>query len=372
MDWEQIRALFPAVENHVYLNTASGGAMSRYAVEEANRYYSEIHALADIPWDDWIARAEEVRGRAARFINASPDEIAFIPNASLGLNHAARLLVGAGDVLAPEDDFPSVTLPWLQLGVPVHFIPSDQRGAVSVDRITAMLRPGTKVLTTSFVQFQSGFRQDLQALGALCRAHGLVFIVDATQGLGAAAVDVQRDNIDVLVCSGYKWLTAGYGIGLLYIRKDVLQGRPLPAVGWRSARNPYELHNDRLDLASNAVALELGHPPFPGIFTLGGALRVFEAAGMERIEERVHALNDHLYRRLEGIGFSGFVRRERMERAGITMLDTPAPREITAALKQQDILVAARGGRIRVALHFYNDTGDIDRFVAALAPMLKG
>lgn len=371
MDWRQIRALFPAVEDHVYLNTASGGAMSRYAVEEANRYYGEIHAFADAPWDDWIARAEAVRGRAAHFINAAPDEIAFLPNASLGLNHAARLLADTGEVLAPADDFPSVTLPWLHLGIPVHFIPSDQRGAVSTDRIASMLHPGMKVLTTSFVQFQTGFKQDLQALGALCRTNGLAFIVDATQGLGAAAIDVQRDNIDVMVCSGYKWLTAGYGIALLYIRKEILEGRAMPAVGWRSARNPYQLQNDRLDLASDAVAFELGHPPFPGIFTLGGALRVFEAAGMERIEERIQDLNDHLYRRLDDIGFSGFIHRERMERAGITMLDAGALGEIAADLKEQNIFVAARGGRIRVALHFYNTTADIDRFVAALAPRVR-
>lgn len=371
MDWNEVRALFHAVENQVYLNTASGGAMSRYAVEEARRYYEENHAFADALWDDWLARAEEVRGRVARFLNAEPDAIAFLPNASLGLNHAARLLNGTGDVLTMADDFPSVTLPWLQLGVPVEFVPADEHGVVSVDCITERLRPRTKVLATSFVQFQNGFKQDLQALGALCRAHGLTFIVDATQGLGAAAIDVERDKVDVLVCSGYKWLTAGYGIAILYIRKEVLEGRALPAVGWRSARDPYRLLNDRLDLASDTIAFELGHPPFPGIFTLGGALRVFESVGMERIEDRVQALNDELYRRLDDIGVSTFTRRAREERAGITMLHLDAPGEVAAKLKEQNIFVAARGGRLRVALHFYNTPGDIDRFVTALARILK-
>ena len=273
IDWQAIRALFPAVERYTYLNTASGGVMSAYAAEAAKRYYDEAHTQADVLWDAWLDRAEQVREQTARFLNAAPDEIAFLPNASLGLNLAAHLFDGEGGVLTTEDEFPSDTLPWLQRGYPVRFIPTAADGSVLVETIAEAIDPESRFLVTSTVQYRTGFRIDLAALGRLCRSRGLTFIVDATQGIGVFPIDVQQQQIDVLVFSGYKWATAGYGIAVLYIRKEHLAGRALPMAGWRSARDPYVLRNDQLDLAAHTTALELGHPLFPGIFALGGALR---------------------------------------------------------------------------------------------------
>ncbi|MCH8267210.1 MAG: hypothetical protein IH846_06825, partial [Acidobacteria bacterium] len=84
----------------------------------------------------------------------------------------------------------------------------------------------------------------------------------------------------------------------ILIREDLLASRALPMVGWRSARTPYALVNDRLDLAAHTTTLELGHPLFPGIFALGGALRLFEEIGSDQITARSHALTAYLHRRL--------------------------------------------------------------------------
>ncbi len=73
-------------------------------------------------WDDWLQRLERTRVQFATLINAQPEEIAFIQNASLGLNFAAQMFDNQMEVLTISDEFPSVTLPWLQQGYPVRFI----------------------------------------------------------------------------------------------------------------------------------------------------------------------------------------------------------------------------------------------------------
>ena len=371
LDWEAIRKLFPAVDRYTYLNTASGGVMSAYAAKAARRYYDEAHTQADVLWDTWLDRAEQVRRQTARFLNADPEEIAFLPNASLGLNLAAHLFEGQGAVLTTEDEFPSDTLPWLQRGYGVHFIPTCADGSVTLETIAEAIDAESRYLVTSAVQYRTGFRIDLTALGRLCRSHGLAFIVDATQGVGVFPLDVRQQQIDVLVFSGYKWATAGYGIAVLFIRKEHLQGRALPMVGWRSARDPYVLHNDQLDLAAHTTALELGHPLFPGIFALGGALRLFEEIGRNRIEKRVRTLTAYLHEQLDAHNIALLSTRNPAHQSGITMLGVEEPQRVVDALKAQDIFVAARGQGIRVSLHCYNNHADIDRLIEALASVLR-
>jgi len=365
-DWTSVRALFPALDRYTYLNTASGGVMSNYAAEAAKRYYDEAQQFAEVCWDSWLARAEKVREQTARLINADPDEIAFLPNASLGLNFASQLFDNTGTVLTTEDEFPSGTLPWMQREYPVRFLPTEEDGSITIQTIEAAVDSGSRHLVTSLVQYGTGFRHDLEALGNLCRKRDLTFIVDATQGIGAFPVDVRSQQIDVLVFSGYKWATAGYGIAVLFLRKELLASRAMPMLGWRSAREPYALINDQLVLASHPTALELGHPLFPGIFAMGGALRLFEEIGAGRIHARVEELTGYLHQRLAERNIPILSTLDPAHRSGITMLVSENPGEVVEALKEQEIHVAARGRGIRVSPHFYNTPEDVDRLVQAL------
>src|SRR4030095_15093392 len=103
---------------------------------------------------------------------------------------------------------------------------------------------------------RSGFRQDLESLGNLCRLRGVTFAVDASQSIGAIPIDVRRAHVGALAFSGYKWTMAGYGIAVLYISRELLAGRRLPIAGWFSARDPEAGINDRLGFKRTAPAAE--------------------------------------------------------------------------------------------------------------------
>src|SRR5437867_12155053 len=102
-------------------------------------------------------------------------------------------------------NFPVVRCPGFSSGIEWILCVSRDRGVIDVDDLQRSIAAHTRVLVTSSVQFATGFRQDLAALGRLCRERNLIFVVDATQGMGVFTIEVVASGIDFLVFSGYTW-----------------------------------------------------------------------------------------------------------------------------------------------------------------------
>lgn len=184
-DWNSARALFPALRKYVFVNAAGGAPLSRPVAEAGARYYREALEHGDAYWESWLNRLEDARKGLARLINASPQEVAFTLNTSHGMSLLSGALKGRGTVLTMQDEFPSSTLAWLNAGYKVKFL-KPENGKYPVNTIEKSLTRDVKVLVTSYVQYSTGFRQDLEAVGRLCRGKGVIFVVNATQALGAS------------------------------------------------------------------------------------------------------------------------------------------------------------------------------------------
>ena len=186
MDIDRVRAEFPITERAVYLNHAAVGPIPR----RSQRAMTEaIEAYLVLDRTGWADRDRHVRARSAALINARPDQIAFIKNTSEGLSLAANGIDWrAGDnAIVPAGDFPSVVYPWLNLaaqGVEARLIEA-RDGRISLDDLRAAIDGRTRAIAISTVQFKTGFRSDLAAIGDLCHRHDLLFVVDGIQSLGA-------------------------------------------------------------------------------------------------------------------------------------------------------------------------------------------
>jgi selenocysteine lyase/cysteine desulfurase len=369
-NWNAIRAQFPALSNLTYLNTAGGCALPTQAANAGRQYFDEMEINGDVCWPQWLERTESVRQQFADYISATPEEIAFVSNASLAMNFAQKY-APPGDVLLIDEDFPTVTLPWLAAERKTQFTKPESDGRVDLLQMEKSIKSSTSCIAVGHVNYSTGFCLDLGELSELCTRRGLFLVVDATQSLGAIPIDVSATSIDCLLMSGYKWSTAGYGIGVMYLKREHLQSNKLPAAGWRSAKIPYEMKYDSIDASDCAAALELGHPPFPGILALGGSLKLLSDVGQGEIFERIIFLSDYLHRKLEPIvGVSIISTAERKHRSGITMLEVSDPDAICSALKEKDVFISVRNGLLRVSTHFYNLESDIDKFVSELRTLL--
>jgi cysteine desulfurase / selenocysteine lyase len=366
IDWEKIRAKFPAASNYVYLNCAGGAPMSDMAANEGKRFYDEMLSGGDTYWDEWLIRKEKVREKLAGFINANPQELAFTLNTSHGMGQIAAMLEGVGDVLTMHDEFPSTTFPFLHLGFNLKYV-TPENGIYSIENIEKNITPNTRILVSSYIQYNTGFKQNLTALGELCRKHQLIFVVNATQGIGAFPVDVEKIGADFMVFTCLKWTLAGYGIGGLYINKKWLGNLPFPAAGWRSTDNPEIMNNRELTMKSDASATEVGCSHFPNIFALGGAIDLLNEIGQENVTNHILALNDYLEKGLKEIGIEILSITKPEHRSGITIINVDNPKKVAETLFEQKIYVSVRGEGLRISFHIYNNQSDVDRLIEGLS-----
>ena len=377
-----LRSRFPITSTHTYLNHAGMCAPPRESARAAADLAHLHSATADLRWLERNRRFEEVRALAARLMGAArPEEVAFLGNTSDALSVvAAGLDWREGDnIVGAEGEYPSNVYPWLALGRQgVEYRTAKERGGrIDPQELVDRMDDRTRVLALSWVQFATGDRADLAALGAECRRRDVLFVVDAIQGLGVLRLDVEAAGVDVVASGTHKWLLGPEGLGLLYISDRVVERiRPLRA-GWRSVEDMFEWGKIDLTWNDGAKRHEPGTLPALAILALGASLELLHEVGPERIEERALAL---ARRAAEGLAERGFellrggreIDAPAQERSSIVTAVHPKveAREIEAALKERGIVAAARVGRFRVSPHFYNTEAEIDRLLGALDEIL--
>jgi selenocysteine lyase/cysteine desulfurase len=355
------------------MNHAALGPLPRTAVERVCRLGTSLAESGDELWTARLAEAERVRGLAARLVGANrPHEIAFVQNTSDGLSVVAEGLdwQPGDNVVGANCEFPANVYPWMRLaskGV-TYRQAHEREGRVDAEDLLALVDDRTRVVALSWVQFASGFRSDLAYIGAACRERGVLFVVDAIQGLGALGFDVERDFVDVFSADAHKWLLGPEGIGLLYVSDRVVDRIEPVRVGWTSVRDWIKWTRYDLTYREGAGRFECGTLNMLGIHALGASLEVLLDEGIDAIERRVLALTDRLVTGLEERGFAIVSSRRPGEASAIVAATHPRelPQAIVRRLRERGILVAHRAGRVRISPHFYNTEDEIDNLLRAL------
>lgn len=364
MDASSLRKNYPALAEQTYLNTASCGLISEATATAAQQFYQELLEEGGAARNDWYAQISVLRQEVAAWLGAEADEVALLPNFSVACNYVARALTGYSRVLLLDSDYSSLTLPWLLPDYQVHHFSAAPNGAIDLNGLEDQVKKHRiEVLAISHVQYASGFCIDLETLGRCCRDWGVLLVVDATQSLGVMPIDLRRLPVDILIGSGYKWMTAGFGNALLFVRRELHDRLMVPAAGNNSFDSSSTVRS-RADLRFSPRLLEVGHYDFASLRALRQAVRELRAIGQEAIHARVKALTNYLYAHLPA---SVEVVSDYAEahRSGITVLRGGA--ELEQILLKQKIITSARPQGVRISVHFYNNEADIDRLCQELA-----
>jgi selenocysteine lyase/cysteine desulfurase len=364
------RAEFPVTSRCVYFDHAGVAPVSRRVAAAVRAFATDACDFARLHYRVWEERAEVVRARAADLVGAEADEIAFVANTSDGLaTIAGGLDWRAGDsVVVPAEEFPANVYPWwdlARLGVETRTVPIEH-GRLTVDAVARVMDASTRVLSVSAVDFATGQRRPLAALGALCWTRGVLFCVDAIQALGAVRLDVTRDQIDCLAADGHKWLCAPEGCGVLYVSRRWSDRIAPSRLGWKSVVDHGRYLPYHFEIKADAGRFECGSLNFLGIHALGAALDLLTEVGSAVVEAAVLAntalLRDELRRR----DYVVLSPDEPAERAGITTTRVDDPVRVVAALRAVGVLASPRGGGVRLSPHFYCDASDVARCLDAL------
>ena len=365
MDKQALRALFPVTRNVIYFNHAAVGPLSARAYEAMEGHARDQRDFGATHWREWYAEYVKLREAAARLIGAQPDEIAILKNTSEGISFVAEGLrwIAGDNVITTALEFPSNWTPWKRL---------ERRGVETriaklptVDAIEPLIDERTRLITVSSVAFHNGFAADLDAIGALCARHNVLFCVDAIQSVGALRIDVRRSNIAFLASDGHKWMCGPEGAALFYVAAEHREELNVVESGWTNVDRKGKFIGCGTDLLPDARRFEAGSLNTNGIYGLRAAIELLLEIGIEAIENEVVRLTTVLRNKLRDIGFEVEETRSAIVGATPPNVEMSIVR-LHRLLDEERIITAPREGLLRLSPHVYNDDGEIDRVIEVL------
>jgi selenocysteine lyase/cysteine desulfurase len=367
MNPEKIKQEFPVAQNRIFFDHAKVSPLPNRVREAVAEFVNDASSFGTANYADWMAKVESVRASFAKLIHADPGEVAFVKNTSEGISIVANGIdwKPGDNVVIPDIEFPANVYPWWnlkRLGVETRFVHAVD-GRVLFDDLTAQTDDRTRLISISSVECNSGFRTDLNRIGAFCKEKGILFCVDAIQSLGVLPMDVKRDHIDFLSADGHKWLMSVEGLGGFYISSEAMdQVRPA-VVGWNSMVNPCDFMNYDFTLRPNAGRFEEGTFNTMSIQAFGAALSLFHEVGVENIEKRIMSLGDNILDQLKRRNFKVLNSVVPEERSGIISFEGELDlKKLLGFMTENKVSLTIRDGIVRLSPHFYNSENEIDRF----------
>ena len=240
-----------------------------------------------------------VREKAAEFFGAwGGESVAFTSNATEALNIAIEGLVKKGDhVITTQAEHNSVLRPLYRKekeGAELTILPADEKGNFSLADMEKAVRQNTTAVICTHASNVTGNLFPAEEIGNLCRRHGLLFILDASQSAGEAFIDMQSMHIDVLCFTGHKGLMGPQGTGGICVDPQVKI--PPFKTGGSGILSFDREHPDCMP-----EALEAGTLNIHGLAGLGAAFDYLRETGLEKIIEHEKRLAKLFYEEVKDI-----------------------------------------------------------------------
>jgi cysteine desulfurase / selenocysteine lyase len=373
------RREFPICASKIYCAHAADAPLPR-RVAEAMKESVERASTDARNYEIELERIAETRTLVARLLGADEEEIAFTGPTASGLNAVANGLdwKSGDEIVCYLDDYPANVYPWLALekhGVKPVLLETALIGEITPEIVERALTKRTKLVALTSANYCSGYRVDLDAIGALCAEHDVLFSVDAIQTLGAFPAPLKQ--IDFLSAGAQKWMLGPSGAGILYVKKtraDLL--RPPILGGWNVVSPNF--------IAQREVEFETGGRKFePGAYThsvlagLRAAVELLLEAGLNEISNTIRTVNQSLRDQLVPAGFEFLSPDDQKHRCGILTFRHPqvSSDALWEVAAKHGIVISLRFDRanqswLRVSPHFYNTEAEMKKIADVLSQQL--
>jgi cysteine desulfurase / selenocysteine lyase len=370
---------FPLSHEHIYLNHAS---ISPLPQRTRRKMEWAVSRLAEQPSHHFAHEGrpamEAFAAQAAAYVGAAEAyEVVPITTTSAALS-AVALAVDwqAGDnVIFCEVEFPANAFPWLSLareGVEARVAPT-VKGGLTLTAVEPLVDKRTRLIAVSAIQFFTGHRADLAALGAFCRDRGIIFVVDAIQAIGHMKIDVQAMNIDVLATGGQKSLLAAPGTGFMYVREAVCATMRPRIIGPNATVDYLHWLDYNMTPLPGAQRFWSGTPNLVGIFGAMESLTLISELGVEAIDRHTTMLAAESMTLLAERGYelATFAGEHGPIVTFKTGVDGATTDSLVTYLAENKVAVVKHLDRagvpyVRISFHCYNNIEEAHRFIALL------
>jgi selenocysteine lyase/cysteine desulfurase len=386
------RADTPACARRVHLNNA-GAALTPHVVHQT------VTAHLDLEDELGGYEAAEARRDALRqvyqdlghLIGAGARNVAVVQSSTLAFAQALLAFdFSPGDtILTSRADYASNQIMYLSLarrrGIEIIRAPDATEGGIDPDAVRSLVahrRPSLVALT--WVPTNSGLVQPAPAVGEICRAAEVPYLVDACQAIGQMPVDVEALHCDYLAATSRKFLRGPRGIGFLYVSDSALAAGAHPLL--------VDMHGaswtdpDAFALAPDARRFETWEMPYALVLGLGAAVAYALEVGISTAHQRAWALAAYARERLarvpgvrvldRGPALCAIVTVQPAGRDGAGLKLALRARGInTSSPDREDAVIDMDEKRVSTALrispHYYNTAEEIDVAAAALEELLS-
>ena len=386
------RRHFSLPDDFHYLNCAYMGPLPMVAEQAGIEGLRGKRFPQAIAPEDFFAPVDGVRERFARLIGApEPNRIATVPSVSYAVSTIARnTRAGRGsNIVIVHEQFPGNVYPWRRLvaeqGGELRVVtppgevgggsrPTGGRGEGWTGRILDRIDAGTVAVAMGTVHWTDGTRFDLKAIRARTREVGAALVLDGTQTVGAAPLDVAALSPDALIVAGYKWLLGPYSLSLAWFGERYLDGVPLEEtwIARRGSENFAGLVEYVDEYQPGALRFDVGQRSnFALIPALSASLDLVLRWRPERVSAYCASLMDGAFARLRNLGVRVEDSRWRSPHLfGLGLPPATDPDRLRAALARHRVGVSFRGASVRVSPNAYNDGADVAALVAAFEEAL--
>jgi cysteine desulfurase / selenocysteine lyase len=317
LDVKRLRADFPILEREIhgyplaYLDSASSTQKPRAVIESLvdtySSSYANVHRGVYTLAEETTTRYEGARETVRAFLGAaSTREVIFVRDTTEGLNLVAyawgRKHLRAGDVIvATEMEHHSNLVPWQflanQTGALMRYVKIDDEGGLDLASLEQAAADGpVRLVAAVHISNSLGTVNPIAELGAWCRAHDAVLVVDGAQSAPHRPIDVQALGCDFFAFSGHK--LGGPGSGALYGREERLREMdPFMTGGEMISRVTLE-NTSWNDLP---YKFEAGTPAIAENIALGVAIDYLTGVGLEAVARHERELTAYAYERLSHV-----------------------------------------------------------------------
>jgi cysteine desulfurase family protein (TIGR01976 family) len=381
LDVHAVRARFSALQRPLALFDAPGGTQCPDEVIDAiAAYLRESNANVDAPYATSLRTNELVawsRERAASFLGCSAAEVAFGPSMTalnFLLTRAFGRTLRAGDeIVVTALDHDGNVAPWLELaqdlGVVVHVAGLTEDLEVDYDDLARLLSGRTRVVAFPVAANSVGTAPDVERIVGLAHAADALAWADAVHYAPHGPIDVAAWDVDVLICSPYKFF--GPHLGLAYGRRELLES-------WR----PYKVRPSPNEPVGRRF--ELGTLPHELLAGFVAAVDYVDSLGWDAIVAREQSLGERFLGGFpEGVELYGLRTTEGRVPTFCFNLPGWRPDAAAAALAERDLAVwhgnyyaletmrylGLEYGAVRAGIVHYNTEDEVDRLLAALSEL---
>lgn len=389
-DIKRAREETPASKEFIHFNNAGASFMPIPVSKALHEYLYKEEEIGGYETEALYTESlSTVYSSAAKLLNCSSDEIAFVENATRAWDMAFySFKFNFGDkILTTIAEYGSNVVAYLhqarRFGVEVVFVPNDEFGQIDVKALSNMIDERVKLISITHIPTGGGLVNPAKAVGKIANAAGIPYILDSCQSVGQIPIDVEEIGCDILCITGRKYLRGPRGTGLLYVRNSLLNELEPPMLDQHAAKliSPTEYI-----IRTDSKRFENWEQYCAGKYALGVAIDYALSWELDAIQKRIYSLAGNLRQKISQID-GVHSTDDGVEKCGIITFTAKQlePLAIKQALSKRRINVSTSKGSgslvsfekrglkevVRASVHYFNTDEEIDHFTEVLKKIIS-